>query len=38
MNRYDFMALVVVNGANPNGDPLGGNIHDISSSEFFIFL
>ena len=26
MNRYDFMALVVVNGANPNGDPLGGNI------------
>lgn len=26
MNRFDFEALVVVNGANPNGDPLGGNI------------
>lgn len=26
MNKVDFVAIMVVDGANPNGDPLGGNI------------
>lgn len=34
MNRYDFMALVTVDGANPNGDPLGGNIPRTDSMGF----
>lgn len=25
MNKVDFVAIMVVDGANPNGDPLGGN-------------
>ena len=25
MNKVDFVAILVVDGANPNGDPLGGN-------------
>ena len=26
MNKVDFVAIMVVDGANPNGDPLGGNM------------
>lgn len=26
MNKFDFIATVVVNNANPNGDPLAGNM------------
>ena len=24
-NKYDFVAIISVNNANPNGDPLNGN-------------